>query len=139
MDVRLESLISLDDEQLLFTVSTLAAQERRATVRLIGALAELERRRLYLAQGCASLFTYCTQVLHLSEDAAYNRMVVARAVLTFPVILTRLDAGVLLDKLRIRAALNEADFLRLRLVVGRQSGLAGNLAHFRLGQLSQRK
>jgi hypothetical protein len=93
MDVRLESLTSLDDDQLLFTVSTLAAQERRATVRLIAALAELERRRLYLAQGCASLFTYCTQVLQLSEDAAYNRMVVARAVLTFPVILTRLDAG----------------------------------------------
>lgn len=48
---------------------------------------------MFLAQGCASLFTYCTQVLHLSEDAAYTRMVVARAVLTFPTILTRLAAG----------------------------------------------
>ena len=93
MDALLHAFTSLADDQLLSTVGHLAANERRATARLIVALAELERRRLYLAQGSASLFTYCTQVLHLSEDAAYNRMVVARAVLTFPTILARLAEG----------------------------------------------
>jgi hypothetical protein len=93
MEVLLHSFTSLADDQLLATVHSLAADERRATARLIAALAEVERRRLFLAEGCASLFTYCTQVLHLSEDAAYNRMVGARAVLTFPVILVRLAAG----------------------------------------------
>ena len=47
----------------------------------------------YPLGGCASLFTYCTQVLHLSEDAAYNRTVVARAALTFPTVLTCLARG----------------------------------------------
>jgi hypothetical protein len=40
---------------------------------------ELDTRRLYLGEGCSSLFTYCTQVLHLSEHAAYNRIETARA------------------------------------------------------------
>ena len=102
MDALLHAFTSLADDQLLSTVGNLAANERRATAQLIAALAELERRRLYLAQGCASLFTYCTQVLHLSEDAAYNRMVVARAVLLFPVILTRIAEGdVTLTALRL--------------------------------------
>ena len=43
------------------------------------ALAELDARRLYLAQGCSSLFAYCTSVLHYSEHGAFNRIEVARA------------------------------------------------------------
>jgi hypothetical protein len=27
----------------------------------------LHERQLYLAEGCSSMFTYCVQVLHLSE------------------------------------------------------------------------
>jgi hypothetical protein len=34
---------------------------------LLALLMELDARRLYLGEGCSSLFTYCTQVLHLSE------------------------------------------------------------------------
>jgi hypothetical protein len=55
-------------------VKRLAAGERRATAVLIRSLMELDARRLYLSEGCSSLFTYCTQVLHLSESAAYNRI-----------------------------------------------------------------
>ena len=40
---------------------------------------ELDARRLYLREGCSSLFTYCTQVLHLAEGSAYNRIEAARA------------------------------------------------------------
>jgi hypothetical protein len=49
--------------------------------------------RLYLGEGCSSLFVYCTQVLHLSEHAAYGRIEAARAVRRFPVILERLERG----------------------------------------------
>jgi hypothetical protein len=59
-------------------VKTLAADERQATARLIAGLAELDARRLYLGEGCPSLFAYCTQVLHLSEHAAYGRIEAAR-------------------------------------------------------------
>jgi hypothetical protein len=60
---------------------------------LIAHLAELDERRLYLGEGCSSLFTYCTQVLHLSEDAAYRRIEAARAGRRFPIVLERLEDG----------------------------------------------
>jgi hypothetical protein len=74
----------LSDAELLNEVKQLMARERQATARLIGALGELDARRLYLGEGCSSLFTYCTQVLHLSEHAAYLRIEAARAVRKWP-------------------------------------------------------
>jgi hypothetical protein len=70
-------------------------QEREATARLIALLGEVDARKLYLHQGCASLFTYCVQVLHLSEHAAYLRIEAARAARAFPLILERLAEGAL--------------------------------------------
>jgi hypothetical protein len=83
----------LSDRDLIAAVHDLAAVERGATARLVASLAELDARRLYLAEGCSSLFTYCTQVLHLSEHAAYGRIEAARAVRSYPVLLERLEAG----------------------------------------------
>ena len=71
----------------------LANDERHATAGLIASLAELDARRLYLAEGYSSLFTYCTQVLHLSEHAAYSRIDAARVARKYPVFLERLAAG----------------------------------------------
>jgi hypothetical protein len=87
------SLTELSDNDLLSAVKTLAADERQATARLIAALAELDARRLYLGEGCSSLFAYCTQVLHLSEHAAYSRIEAARSARRFPVILSLLADG----------------------------------------------
>jgi hypothetical protein len=53
----------------------------------------MDARRLYLGEGCSSLFTYCTQVLHLSEHAAYRRIEAARAARKFPVILDAVANG----------------------------------------------
>ncbi len=73
-------------------VARLAGAERRATARLVAALAELDARRLYLAQGCSSLFAYCTRVLHLSEHAAYGRIEAARTGRRIPIVLERARA-----------------------------------------------
>lgn len=81
------SFAQLSNADLLAEVTRRAARERDATVHLIAALAELDARRLYLGEGCSSLFTYCTQVLHLSEHAAYGRIEAARAARRFPVVL----------------------------------------------------
>ncbi len=89
----LSSVAQLSNQELLARVTQLAEREREATASLIAHLAELDARRLYLAEGCSSLFTYCTQVLHLSEHAAYGRIEAARAVRRFPVILERLAEG----------------------------------------------
>ena len=85
--------VHLSDRDLLDATSRAAADERRATVELVALLAELDARRLYLGEGCSSLFTYCTQVLHLSEHAAYHRIEAARAVRQFPGILEELGQG----------------------------------------------
>ena len=89
------SFANLTDQELIAETKRLATAERLATAALIRSLMELDARRLYLAESCASLFTYCTQVLHLSEDAAYNRMEVARAARRFPAVLDALDEGTL--------------------------------------------
>lgn len=93
MTTTLYPLAHLSDEDLLVEVSRLAEHERDATAHLIASLAELDARRLYLGQGCSSLFTYCTQVLRLSEHAAYGRIEAARVARRFPVILELLATG----------------------------------------------
>lgn len=89
------SFAHLADHDLLAAVKNAAQHERHATVHLIASLMELDARRLYLREGCSSLFTYCTEVLHLSEHAAYGRIEAARAARRFPVILDRLAEGAL--------------------------------------------
>jgi hypothetical protein len=86
-------LTDLSDDQLLGDVKRLACAERHATAALIRALMEIDVRRLYLREGCSSLFTYCTQVLHLAEGAAYNRIEATRAARRHPAILDALEEG----------------------------------------------
>lgn len=83
----------LSNEDLITETRKAAADERHATVRLVALLAEVDARRLYLGQGCSSLFAYCTNVLRLSEHAAYHRIEAARAARQIPVILDRLAEG----------------------------------------------
>jgi 5-methylcytosine-specific restriction endonuclease McrA len=84
---------TLSDQDLLVEVNHLVARERRATGDVIAALMEVDKRRLYLAEGCASLFIYCTHVLHLSEHAAYGRIQAARAARRIPSIIPLLIDG----------------------------------------------
>src|SRR6266849_2758038 len=84
----------LSDQDLLTRVGVLAGKEREATVELVAHLAVLDARpALFAAEGHGSLFTYCTDVLRLSEDATCNRIQAARACRDFPVILDRLASG----------------------------------------------
>ena len=84
---------AVSDDELVELVTHLAACERRASVALIRSLVEFDARRLYLREGCSSLFTYCTHVLHLSEASAYNRIETARAARRFPTVLEALERG----------------------------------------------
>jgi hypothetical protein len=84
----------LSDQDLLARVSVLAGNERDASVELVAHLAVLDARpALFAAEGHGSLFTYCTEVLRLSEDATCNRIQAARACRDFPVILELLASG----------------------------------------------
>jgi hypothetical protein len=88
-----DAINQLTNQLLLQEVKALAARERRVTARLIAILGELDVRRMYLAEGYSSLFTYCTRCLRLSEHAAYGRIEAARAARRFPRILDLLADG----------------------------------------------
>ena len=104
-------------------VKRLAATARRATVVLIRALMELDARRLYLGEGYSSLFTYCTQALHLAEGAAYNRIEAARAARRFPLILDGLEDGSL--------TLTTVRLLAPHLTVDNHEGILSSVRHKR--------
>ena len=84
---------ALSDADLIAEARRLAVTERTATAALVRSLVELSARGLYRGQGCGSLYTFCTQVLGLSEDAAYNRIEVADLARRFPLVLDALDDG----------------------------------------------
>src|SRR5438105_2721441 len=56
-------------------------------------LAEIDRRKLYLDRAFSSMYTFCVGELGFSDDAAYNRIAVARAARRFPAILEALRSG----------------------------------------------
>jgi len=85
---------TLSDQDLLTRLEVLASKEREASVELVAHLAALDGRpALYAGRGYGSLFTYCTQALRLSEDAACTRIAAARACRRLPLILDLLASG----------------------------------------------
>jgi hypothetical protein len=85
---------SLSDHELLDRLAALAVKERSASAELVAHLAALDARpSLYAAKGYGSLFAYCTEALRLSEDAACNRISVAKTCRRFPAILESLASG----------------------------------------------
>src|SRR5580765_5536082 len=83
----------MSDHDLLTETRRVVDATRRTTAELLALLAEIDTRKLFRGQGYSSLFTYCTDVLHLSEPAAYSRITAARLARNFPTILTRLAQG----------------------------------------------
>jgi hypothetical protein len=81
MKVREES-----DERVLEKVRDLVGRSNAMTAELLVYLAEVEERRLYLGEATSSLFAWCVERLHMSEDVAANRIRAARAVRRFPLI-----------------------------------------------------
>jgi 5-methylcytosine-specific restriction endonuclease McrA len=87
------SISAMPDRDLLKRLVRVADNERHLTADVLALLGECDVRRLYLGEGCSSLFTYCTQVLHFSEHAAYHRIEAARAARQFPNILDMVAHG----------------------------------------------
>ena len=87
------SFSTLSDRDLLEHLHQAVERERSETARLVALLMEVDARRLHLALGYSSLFTYCTRVLYLSEHAAFRRIEAARLARRFPVILGLLESG----------------------------------------------
>ena len=78
------TLTHLTDQSLLRELKSLVAQDRATTALLVAHVGEVDARRLYAPAGYPSMFEYCVQELHFSEDMAYKRIQVARLARQFP-------------------------------------------------------
>ena len=88
-----KTLCAMNDEALLRELETLVRAGRKVEARIVEHIAEVDRRRLFLSRGYSSMFTYCTQALHLSESVAYKRIQAARVSRKYPPVLRMLDDG----------------------------------------------
>jgi hypothetical protein len=84
---------TLTDDDLLAGTRRLVCQSNRVLAALLAHLAEVEARGLHRRRACASLYVYCIYELRMSEDAAYRRVLAARLVKRFPVILGCVERG----------------------------------------------
>jgi 5-methylcytosine-specific restriction endonuclease McrA len=87
------SLTHLPDQTLLREFKASVFQERGITAMMLAHLGEVDSRRLYAPAGHPSMFEYCVEELHFSEDAAYKRIRVARTARRFPVIFEMIANG----------------------------------------------
>ena len=87
------SLKHLTDSALLHDLKSLVAQDRVTTARLVAHLGEVDARRLYAPAGYPSLFAWCVEELHFSEEAACRRIRAARIARRYPVIFDMLADG----------------------------------------------
>jgi len=83
----------LSNADLLRDLSALIRRDRVTTAELLAHIAEVDARKLYAQEGYSSMFVYCVESLHLSEDAAYKRIRAARIARQFPVLFQALAEG----------------------------------------------
>ncbi len=87
------SLSHLTHQVVLQGLVTLVARGCTHTAELIAYIGEVDARKLFLPAGHPSMFSYCVNVLHFSEQAAYKRIRVARMARRFPAIFDALAEG----------------------------------------------
>ena len=87
------ALAGLPNVQLLERVRQLVARGNTVEADLIIHLGEVDARRLYLEEGCSSMFSYCQRVLHFAEGVAYKRIQAARAARRHPEIIDAVRSG----------------------------------------------
>lgn len=86
-------LQSLSDQEILSRIHELAVRERSLTRAVLLHLNEIERRRLHLKLGYASMFDYCTSGLGYSSSAAARRIRTTRCIARFPEVFVLLEAN----------------------------------------------
>src|SRR5262245_21506231 len=84
---------SLSNHALGRELAAAIAREDVCTAQVLDHIAEYDERRLYVPAGYPSMFAYCVEVLHRSEEAAYKRIRAARAARRFPVIFDMVADG----------------------------------------------
>ena len=87
------TLTHLSDATVVHNLAALVARDRTSTAMLLAYIAELDARKLFVPAGYSSMFAYCTEELHMSEDVACKRIAAARAARKFPVLFRAIAEG----------------------------------------------
>ena len=87
------SLANLSERQLLTRFGDLVRRDRRHTAQLLAALAEIDERKLWAKHACPSMFAFCVERFHMSEQVTAKRIWAARTARRFPLILQMVARG----------------------------------------------
>jgi len=89
----LETVALLSDPDLLARTRELADHSCCTEADLLVHVGEVDERKLYLECAFPSMFAYCLGELRFSEDAAYSRIMVARAARRLPAMIEATRSG----------------------------------------------
>jgi 5-methylcytosine-specific restriction endonuclease McrA len=93
MTTSFDCVAKLSERELLDHFAGLVACDRRTTAELLVAIAEIDERKLWAAHACSSMFTFCMERFHMSEQVTVKRIWAARTARRFPVILGMVARG----------------------------------------------
>jgi hypothetical protein len=93
MNINLSALAQLSESELLEHFEALVARDRRNTVQLLVAIAEIDERKLWARHACPSMFVFCVERFHMSEQVTAKRIWAARTARRFPVVLEMVERG----------------------------------------------
>src|SRR5947209_5190291 len=83
----------MNDDDLLACTRELVRKSCTTEAELLVHLAEIDERKLYAERAFPSMHVFCVKELGFSDDAAYNRIGVARAARRWPALLEALASG----------------------------------------------
>ncbi|HXC49398.1 MAG TPA: hypothetical protein VN634_00820 [Candidatus Limnocylindrales bacterium] len=93
MTTSFDSIAKLSEKELLDHFECLVARDRRTTAALLVAIAEIDERKLWARHACSSMFSFCMERFHISEQVTAKRLWAARTARRFPVVLDLVARG----------------------------------------------
>jgi hypothetical protein len=93
MNTTQNDVAQLSEHELLHHFETLVTRDRRTTAQLLVAISEIDDRKLWARHACPSMFAFCMQRFHMSEQVTIKRIWAARTARRFPVVLEMVERG----------------------------------------------
>jgi 5-methylcytosine-specific restriction endonuclease McrA len=86
-------LARMSESELLHHFQILVARDRRTTTQMLVAISEIDERKLWASHACPSMFAFCVERFHMSEQVTAKRIWAARTARRFPVVLEMIERG----------------------------------------------
>ncbi|MFN2375118.1 MAG: hypothetical protein ABR538_01185, partial [Candidatus Binatia bacterium] len=93
MTTLFDSVAKLSEQELLDHFTGLVVRDRQTTSELLVAIAEIDERKLWARHACSSMFNFCMERFHMSEQVTAKRLWAARTARRFPVVLEMVARG----------------------------------------------